>query len=624
VIYFLFVLIMEFVRMHKLLLSTVLLSIVVISSCSSQQAPALNESDVETFLERVELEDKTLGPVASSAYWLQANFITYDSQKVVADYGKRFQLLALERARQASTFDDVEVSEENRRKLNLIKNSFVMPSPLDDTLAGEIANIMAELDAMYGAGQHCFGEGDCYDLEAFEGVIDNSRDPDELLKAWEGWRNIGTPMKDKYLRMVEIGNLGAKDLGYEGLTDLWFSQYDMPAEEFLAETDRVWDELKPLYDALHCHVRSELSEHYGEEIVSKEGVLPAHVLGNMWGQSWANVYDLVYTPDNPNASSGIDLTKILEEKNIDEIEMTKIAENFFISLGFQPLPDTFWERSLFVKPQDRSVVCHASAWNLDADVNDLRIKMCIERNAEDFSTIHHELGHIFYYQAYNSTQPSVFQSGANDGFHEAVGDLLSLSITPEYYNKIGLISEAEAKDATSDPISLLMQQALQGVVSVPWTLMLDKWRAGVFSGETSESQLNDSWWELREYYQGIGVPRERGADAFDPGAKYHIPGNTPYTRYYLAQILQYQFHESLCNQMGFEGALHECSIYDNELAGKKLRAMLSLGQSQEWQVALEALTGTRSLSGKSMLNYYKPLKDWLDVQNTDRTCGWEG
>ena len=615
---------MEFVRMHKLLLSTVLLSIVVISSCSSQQAPALNESDVETFLERVELENKTRGPVASSAYWLQANFITYDSQKVVADYGKRFQLLALERARQASTFDDVEVSEENRRKLNLIKNSFVMPSPLDDTLAGEIANIMAELDAMYGAGQHCFGEDDCYDLEAFEGVIDNSRDPDELLKAWEGWRNIGTPMKDKYLRMVEIGNLGAKDLGYEGLTDLWFSKYDMPAEEFLAETDRVWDELKPLYDALHCHVRSELSEHYGEEVVPKEGVLPAHVLGNMWGQSWANVYDLVYTPDNPNASSVIDLTKILKEKNIDEIEMTKIAENFFISLGFQSLPDTFWERSLFVKPQDRSVVCHASAWNLDADANDLRMKMCIERNAEDFSTIHHELGHIFYYQAYNTTQPSVFQGGANDGFHEAVGDLLALSITPEYYNKIGLISEAEAKDATSDPISLLMQQALQGVVSVPWTLMLDKWRAGVFSGETSESELNNSWWKLREYYQGIGVPRERGADAFDPGAKYHIPGNTPYTRYYLAQILQYQFHESLCNQMGFEGPLHECSIYDNELAGKKLRAMLSLGQSQEWQVALEALTGTRSLSGKSMLNYYKPLKDWLDVQNTDRTCGWEG
>lgn len=609
--------------MHKLLLSTLLLSIVVISSCSSQQASALNESDVEIFLERVELEDKTLGPVANSAYWIGSNFITYDSQKVVADYGKRFQLLALERARQAATFDKVQVSEENRRKLNLIKNSFVMPSPLDDALAGEIAGISAKLDAMYGTGQHCFGEGDCYDLEAFEAVIDNSRDPDELLKAWEGWRNIGKPMKDMYLRMVEIGNLGAKDLGYEGLTDLWFSQYDMPADDFLAETDRVWDELKPLYDALHCHVRNELSEHYGEAVVSKAGSMPAHVLGNMWGQSWANIYDLVYTPDNPSADTNIDLTKILEEKDIGEIEMVEIAENFFLSLGFEPLPKTFWERSLFIKPQDHNVVCHASAWDLDSDANDLRVKMCIERNAEDFSTIHHELGHIFYYQAY-SQQPSIFQRGANDGFHEAVGDLLTLSITPDYYHKIGMITEAEAINAKSDPISLLMQQALDGVVSVPWTLMLDKWRAGVFSGETSEAELNNSWWELREYYQGIEAPRERDADAFDPGAKYHIPGNTPYTRYYLAKILQYQFHESLCNQIGFEGPLHECSIYNNELAGEQLRAMLSLGQSQEWQVALEALTGTRTLSGKSMLNYYKPLKDWLDVQNASRSCGWEG
>ena len=609
--------------MHKLLLSTLLLSIVVISSCSSQQASTLNESDVETFLERVELEDKTLGPVASSAYWIGSNFITYDSQKVVADYGKRFQLLALERARQAATFDKVLVSEENRRKLNLIKNSFVMPSPLDDALAGEIAGISAELDAMYGAGQHCFGEGDCYDLEAFEAVIDNSRDPDELLKAWEGWRNIGKPMKDMYLRMVEIGNLGAKDLGYDGLTDLLFSQYDMPADDFLAETDRVWDELKPLYDALHCHVRNELSEHYGEAVVSKKGSMPAHVLGNMWGQSWANIYDLVYTPDNPTADTNIDLTKILEEKDIGEIEMVEIAENFFLSLGFEPLPKTFWERSLFIKPQDHNVVCHASAWDLDSDANDLRVKMCIERNAEDFSTIHHELGHIFYYQAY-SQQPSIFQGGANDGFHEAVGDLLTLSITPDYYHKIGMITEAEAINSKSDPISLLMQQALDGVVSVPWTLMLDKWRAGVFSGETSEAELNNSWWELREYYQGIKAPRERDADAFDPGAKYHIPGNTPYTRYYLAKILQYQFHESLCNQIGFEGPLHECSIYNNELAGEQLRAMLSLGQSQEWQVALEALTGTRTLSGKSMLNYYKPLKDWLDLQNASRSCGWEG
>ncbi|NBW84494.1 MAG: peptidase M2 family protein [Proteobacteria bacterium] len=608
--------------MYKFLLSTVFLSILVLSSCSKEQPSALTESDVEAFLQRVELEDKTLGPIVSSAYWIGSNFITYDSQKVVADYGKRYQLLALERARQASAFDGVEVSAENRRKLNLIKSSFVMPSPLDDELAGEISAISAELDAMYGSGQHCFADDDCYDLEAFENIIDNSRDPAELLKAWEGWRNIGKPMKEMYLRMVEIGNQGANDLGYDGLTDLWFSQYDMPADEFLEETDRVWEELKPLYDALHCHVRDELSNYYGEDIVSKTGSLPAHVLGNMWGQSWSNIYDLVYTPSS-SSNSKIDLTSILKEKDIDEIEMVKIAENFFISLGFEPLSESFWERSLFVKPQDRNVVCHASAWDIDSEINDLRIKMCIERNAEDFSVIHHELGHIFYYQAY-SHLPDIFQSGANDGFHEAVGDLLTLSITPDYLKKIDMVSEEEARQANADPISLLMQQALDGVVSVPWTLMLDKWRAKVFTGETSPEELNNSWWELREFYQGIGAPRDRGADAFDPGAKYHIPGNTPYTRYYLAKILQYQFHESLCTQMGFEGPLHECSIYDNELAGAKLRAMLALGQSQDWQTALEALTGTRELSGKSMLNYYQPLKDWLDIQNAERTCGWGG
>tara|TARA_B100001250_G_scaffold12115_1_gene10574 strand:- start:7781 stop:9610 length:1830 start_codon:yes stop_codon:yes gene_type:complete len=609
--------------MYKFLLSTIFLSILALSSCSTEQPNDLTELDVEAFLQRVELEDKTLGPIVSSAYWIGANFITYDSQKVAADYGKRYQLLALERARQASSFDGVKVSEENRRKLNLIKSSFVMPSPLNEELAGEISAISVELDAMYGTGQHCFADNDCYDLEAFESIIDNSRDPAELLKAWEGWRNIGKPMKDMYLRMVEIGNQGANDLGYDGLTDLWFSQYDMPADEFLDETDRVWDELKPLYDALHCHVRDELSNYYGEEIVGKAGNLPAHVLGNMWGQSWSNIYDLVYTPEGSVSSSEINLSNILIEKDVDEIEMVKIAENFFLSLGFEPLSDTFWERSLFVKPQDRNVVCHASAWDLNSDINDLRIKMCIERNAEDFSTIHHELGHIFYYQAY-SDLPDIFQSGANDGFHEAVGDLLTLSITPDYLQKIGMVSEEEAKQANADPISLLMKQALDGVVSVPWTLMLDKWRAKVFTGETTPEELNSSWWALREFYQGIGAPRDRDADAFDPGAKYHIPGNTPYTRYYLAKILQYQFHESLCNQIGFDGPLHECSIYDNKVAGEKLRAMLALGQSKDWQTALEALTGARELSGKSMLNYYQPLKDWLDVQNVERACGWGG
>ena len=604
--------------MNKLFILVITIFITV--SCSTNDSKVKTISDVESFLEKVEQEDKTLGPVISSAYWISSNFITYDSQKIVADFGKRYSLMSVERANEAATFDDLDLPEDMRRKLDLIKGGFVMPAPLDDALAGELANIESELGAMYGSGEHCFSENDCYDLEAFEKIIDSSRNPDELLKAWTGWREIGKPMKDKYLRMVEIGELGAKDLGYDGLTDLWFSKYDMPAEDFLADTDRVWEEVKPLYDALQCHVRDKLNEEYGNDVVPAEGMLPAHILGNMWGQSWANIYDIVFE-ENPNTES-IDLTSIIQERDLTEIEMVEIAEDFFLSLGFEPLPDTFWERSLFVKPQDRNVVCHASAWDLDPATKDIRIKMCIEKNAEDFVTIHHELGHIFYYQAYNDL-PSVYRSGANDGFHEAVGDLLALSITPDYLTQIGFVTEEKAEAAEQDPIALLMKQALDGVVSLPWTLMLDKWRSGVFTGEITKDNLNSSWWELREKYQGIASPMERGEEYFDPGAKYHIPGNTPYTRYYLAKIMQYQFHEALCNEMGFKGPLHECSIYNNPEAGVKIRDMLAMGQSKPWQDAFEALTGERALSGTSILNYYKPLQEWLEKENEGRSCGWE-
>ena len=592
---------------------------IIVTSCAQSSEQSDQNEDLDKFLALVEEENKKDGPVIYSASWISSNFITYDSQKVIADYGTRYTLKSLERSRQASAFDDLKTTSENRRMLNILKSSFVMPPPLDEDLAAELSEISTGLEAMYGAGEHCFEDGSCYDLEAFESIIDTSRNPEELLKAWKGWHEIGKPMKPMYMRMVEIGNKGSKDLGYDGLSDLWFSKYDMPAEDFLNETDRVWEEVKPLYDALHCHVRAKLNEHYGDDVVPDEGPLPVHLLGNMWGQSWSNIYDLVYTEQSK--SNSIDVTKIINDKEINEIEMVEYAEDFFISIGFEPLPSTFWERSLFIKPRDRSVVCHASAWNLDPANNDLRIKMCIQRNEEDFITIHHELGHIFYYQAYNHL-PTLFQGGANDGFHEAFGDLLTLSITPDYLNQIGFISEEEANIAKEDPIGLLMKQALEGVVVVPWALMLDKWRSGVFNGEIKEEELNSSWWKLRKQYQGISTNEERSEEYFDPGAKYHIPGNTPYTRYYLARIMQYQFHEALCNEAKFDGPLHECSIYGNKDAGEKIISTMAMGQSAPWQDAFENLTGSRQLSGNSILNYYAPLKDWLDEQNKERTCGW--
>ena len=596
-----------------------LILLIIVTSCAPSGEQTQTNQDLEEFLANVELENKKDGPVIYSASWISSNFITYDSQKVIADYGTKYTLKSLERSRQAASFDRLNTSKENRRMLNILKSSFVMPPPLDEMLASELSEITTNLEAMYGSGEHCFDNGECYDLEAFESIIDNSRDPKELLRAWEGWHEIGKPMKPMYMRMVEIGNQGSVDLGYEGLSDLWFSKYDMPADDFLDDTDRVWNDVKPLYEALHCHVRAKLNEHYGDEVISKTGPLPVHMLGNMWGQSWSNIYDLVYE-EKPD-SKYIDVTKIIEEKSLSEIEMVEYAEDFFISMGFKPLPETFWERSLFVKPRDRSVVCHASAWNLDPANNDLRIKMCIEKNEEDFITIHHELGHIFYYQAYNHI-PTVFQAGANDGFHEAFGDLLTLSITPDYLVDIGFISKDDAEEAKRDPIALLMKQALDGVVIIPWALMLDKWRSGVFNGEIDERNLNSSWWSLREEYQGINSSYPRSENYFDPGAKYHIPGNTPYTRYYLASIMQYQFHEALCNLIDYDGYLHECSIYGNKEAGDKIITTMAMGQSLPWQDAFENLTGSRQLSGKSILNYYAPLKKWLDEENKNRTCGW--
>jgi len=592
----------------------------IVTSCGQSGEQSKSSEDLEKFLASVESENLLEGPTVSSASWISSNFITYDSQKVIADYSKRYTLKALETSREASNFNDLVTTPSNRRQLELLKSSFVMPPPFDDKLAGELSEISTKLEAMYGSGKHCYDDGTCLDLEAFENIIDSSRNSSELLKAWTGWHEIGKPMKPMYLRMVDIGNQGSKDLGFDGLSDLWFSKYDMPAETFLNETDRVWEEVKPLYEALHCHVRSKLNSEYGDDIVPLDGPLPVHVLGNMWGQSWSNIYDLVYEKDETNTS--IDVTQIINERNIDEITMVEYAEDFFLSMGFKELPETFWERSLFVKPQDRSVVCHASAWNLDSVNNDLRIKMCIEKNEEDFITIHHELGHIFYYQAYNHL-PTLFQGGANDGFHEAFGDLLTLSITPDYLNKIGFISSEEATSAKKDPIGLLMKQALEGVVVIPWALTLDKWRSGVFNGEIEESNLNSSWWDMRESYQGITSPVNRSEDYFDPGAKYHIPANTPYTRYYLARIMQYQFHEALCNAMNFDGLLHECSIYGNQIAGEKIISTMALGQSQPWQDAFENITGSRKLSGSSVMNYYKPLKEWLDKQNENRMCGWE-
>jgi peptidyl-dipeptidase A len=565
--------------------------------------------EAQKYIEDAERDLFDLGLKAQRAGWVQENFITEDTEQIAADAGEALTTAAVKYAKEAHHFDGLKLSPELARKRLMLELAAGFPAPDEPKAQKELAQILASLDGDYGKGKWCpqGDQGKCLDVTAVEKLMAESRNADELKRAWVGWHAIGAPMKQRYERMVELGNAGARELGYADVGALWRSNYDMPPNEFAKEEDRLWEQLKPLYLSLHAYVRGQLRKKYGGDLVPAQGPIPAHLLGNIWSQEWNNVYDLM---DSPKPLQSYDLTKILQDRKTDAKGMVKYGENFFVSLGFAPLPKTFWERSLFTKPADRDVVCHASAWDVDFK-EDVRIKMCIQIREEDFRVIHHELGHDFYSRAYMN-QPLLFQGSANDGFHEAVGDTIALSVTPEYLKQIGLI---DAVPPASGDTDYLLRQALEKIAFLPFGLLVDKWRWEVFAGEVKPGDYNEAWWELRRKYQGVAPPVERTEADFDPGAKYHIPSNTPYARYFLAEILQFQFHRALCKEAGNTGPLHRCSIYGNKNAGEKLNQMLSLGQSKAWQEALEAMTGQRQMDATALADYFAPLKVWLDEQN---------
>jgi len=573
-----------------------------------------NQASADAFLAEAEKSLSDLSEYTSHASWLAATYINIDSQAVEARASKEYTLKAVQYASQIKHWDKAKLNATTRRKLDALRAGITFPSPNDEELATELAQIGSKMQSMYGQGEVCDTDGACLNLTDISRILAAGEDPKKMEQLWADWRNVSLPMRELYERQVDIANTGAKDLGFENLSTMWRSNYDMSPDAFAADTDAQWNKVKPLYEALHCHVRAELNDAYGDNVVPATGKIPAHMLGNMWAQQWGNIYDKV-KPDNIKQS--YDLTKLITDSDMTEIDMVKIGEKFFSSLGFAPLPDTFYERSQFVRPRDRDVVCHASAWNLD-NKDDLRIKMCIQKNAEDFQTVHHELGHNYYQRAYNE-QPYLFQGSANDGFHEAIGDTIALSITPSYLVDIGLLDKEPPAD---EDISYLLSMALDKIAFLPFGLLVDKWRWGVFNGEITPENYNKSWWDLREQYQGIASPVARNEAHFDPGAKYHIPGNTPYTRYFLAFIQQFQFQRALCEAADYNGPLHRCSIYNNKAAGAKLQQVMAMGSSQPWQDAMEAMTGQRTLDASAIADYFAPLKTWLDEQNKGRSCGW--
>jgi len=580
---------------------------------ASRKAP-VSAAQAKAFLEEAETRLLALANEASRAGWVQSNFITDDTEILAALANERVITASAEYAKRAAGYDGVALAPEPRRKMNLLKNSLTLAAPANPKESAELTQIVARLEGTYGKGKYCpKGSDKCLDLEDITKVLATSRDPKQIEDVWNGWHTIAIPMKKDFARYVELANKGARELGFADTGSMWRSKYDMPPADFAKELDRLWEQVRPLYVSLHAYVRWKLREKYGDAVPAS-GPIPAHLLGNMWAQDWSNVYDLVAPKDG---DPGYDLTAILKQRKTDALQMVRYGESFFTSLGFEPLPKTFWDRSLFTKPRDRDVVCHASAWDVD-NVNDLRIKMCIDITGEDFSTIHHELGHNFYQRAYNS-QSYLFRDSANDGFHEAIGDTIALSITPEYLVKLGFIDRAP--DASKDT-GLLLHRALEKLAFLPFGLLIDQWRWKVFSGEVTPDAYNRAWWDLRRKYQGVAPPASRTENDFDPGAKYHVPANVPYTRYFLADILQFQFHRALSKISGCAAPLHRCSIYGSKAAGERLGRMLAMGQSRPWPDALEELTGQRQMDATAIRDYFAPLQKWLDEQNRGKPVGW--
>jgi len=606
----------EEVSMKRALLATTMVMSLLLHAPAFAQTPTVE--DVEKFLKQAEVALAAESVRVNRVQWVNSTYLTEDTDALAADAAARQTELQVRLAIEAAKFDEVPgLSDAIKRKLTILTGGIVLPAPTTAGAADELSTISTKLQSDYGKGEGTL-EGRPINGSDIEEQMSVNRDPEQLKEMWTSWHdNVGAPMRVDYRRLVEIANAGAKELGYPNVGAMWRSQYDMPADDVAKLTDAIWADAKPLYDDLHCYVRGKLNEKYGDAVQGKTGPIRADLLGNMWAQEWSGIYDTVAPAGAGDI--GFDTTELLNAAGYDEKKMVETGEGFFTSLGFEKLPDSFWKRSMFLKPADRDVVCHASAWDID-NKDDLRIKMCIKVNAQDFVTIHHELGHNFYQRAYKA-QDFLHVNGANDGFHEAIGDTIALSITPEYLVQIGLLPKDKVPSADKD-IGLLLRQAMDKIAFMPFGLLVDKWRWGVFDGSVKPEGYNAAWNELRLKYQGIKPPVERSEASFDPGAKYHIPATTPYLRYFLANVLQFQFYKAACEQSGWQGPLHRCSFYGNKDVGTKFNAMLEMGASRPWPDALEAFTGQRKISGDAIIAYFAPLQAWLKEQNKGRSCGW--
>lgn len=601
---------------------TVLLFAAGIGAGLADSLPEENtDASVQEFLDRANGEFDRSDREQGAAVWVNITYLTDDTDLLAARANARDGELRLRMAEEARRYTAPTISPRLRRDLSLISRPDYMPEhmalPADPALRDEMTSVQRRMASAYGTGRYCpEGEASCRGLGELSSVLQSERDPAKLLDAWLGWRTVSRSMRADYQRFAELSRTGARDFGFPDLGDMWRSSYDMPPDELASRAEALWTQVRPFYEQLHCFARSRLADVYGEKVVPRDGPIPAHLLGDMWAQRWVNIYDLL--EPYPGVSD-LDVTAAMEARGYGPLEIARTGEGFFTSMSLEALPGTFWERSMLSKPADRQVVCRATAWDINPAENDVRISQCITPTEEQFVDIHHELGHIYYYLAYNHL-PNIYRRGANGAFHEAVGDAVNLSLTPGYYKSIGLL--ADPGESHEADVNGLMKLALDRVAFLPFGLIVDQWRWGAFSGDIPPDQYNKAWWELRERVQGVSPPAPRSESDFDPGAKYHIPANMPYLRYFLARVLQFQLHRAMCMASGWKGPLYRCSNYGSEAAGRLLWNMMARGASQPWQDTLASAIGSRDFDAAAMLEYFAPLEQWLREENSGRQCGW--
>ncbi len=646
-------------KLRHALLATAVIGTLGLAACKRDAEPAAPAATpaaqqgetADQFVARVNEEVRKLSTELNSAQWLSNTYINSDSELVAAKANERWLAQLNAWIEQSKRYEGQQLKPETARALKLLKLWTAMPAPKDPKKLEELTQLATRMEGMYGAGSYCTGEGaarSCRDIGQLSEVLAKSRDYDAQLDAWQGWHTISVPMRKDYVRFTELVNEGAKEMGFADAGEMWRSGYDMSPAELASESDRLWGQVKPLYEQLHCYARTHLDAQYGKDKGEVAGgLLPAHLMGNLWQQDWSNLWDILQPY---KAAGSLDINSALERMAAADLArelakpaaagtsaaersfaaqraaqlattkaMTERAQDFYVSLGMPKLPESYWQKSQFIKPMDRDVVCHASAWDMNM-AGDVRTKMCIVPSEEELTTIYHELGHIYYDLAYNK-QPPIFQNGAHDGFHEAIGDTIVLAMTPQYLASVGLVDAP--KQSQEALINAQMRMALAKVAFLPFGLMIDRWRWGVFDGSIKPDGYNKAWWELKAKYQGVAPATARGEGFFDPGAKYHVPGNTPYTRYFLSHILQFQFYKALCDASGHKGPLYECSFYGNKEAGQRYWAMLSKGNSQPWQQTMKELTGGEKMDASAVLEYFAPLQDWLKQQNAGQQCGWQ-